>query len=37
MSTKTYSKVLNDLFREVQGEDESDSEDASEEVGKTEE
>lgn len=37
MSTKTYSKVVNDLFREVQGEDESDSEDASEEVGKTEE
>ncbi|MHA6806347.1 phage tail assembly chaperone G [Staphylococcus capitis subsp. urealyticus] len=36
MSTKTYSKVVNDLFREVQGEDESDSEDASEEVGKTE-
>ena len=37
MSTKTYSKVVNGLFREVQGEDESDSEDASEEVGKTEE
>lgn len=35
MSTKTYTKAIEDMFREVQGEDEEDSENASEEVGKT--
>ncbi|MCJ1656691.1 hypothetical protein MT340_009035 [Staphylococcus sp. NRL 16/872] len=37
MSTKAYSKALDQIFREVQGEDEEDSEDAKDEVGKTEE
>lgn len=37
MSTKTYSRVFESLFLEVQGEDEETSEDVSEETGKTEE
>lgn len=37
MSTKTYSRVFDALFQEMQGEDGESSEDASEEVGKTEE
>ncbi|PTJ92060.1 phage tail assembly chaperone G [Staphylococcus simulans] len=36
MGTRLYSKVMNELFREINGEDEEDTEDASEEVGKTE-
>lgn len=37
MSTKQYVKVADDTFREIQGEDEEDSEVSSDETGKTEE
>ncbi|HDK9048435.1 TPA: hypothetical protein ACOGFG_001917 [Staphylococcus aureus] len=37
MSTKTYTKALQDIFREINGEDEEDSETEPEEMGKTEE
>ncbi|HDP6160879.1 phage tail assembly chaperone G [Staphylococcus aureus] len=37
MSTKTYTKALKDIFREINGEDEEDSETEPEEMGKTEE
>ncbi|MDM5728494.1 hypothetical protein P7946_14395, partial [Staphylococcus aureus] len=35
--TKTYTKALQDIFREINGEDEEDSETEPEEMGKTEE
>ncbi|WP_461241231.1 phage tail assembly chaperone G [Staphylococcus aureus] len=34
MSTKTYTKALKDIFREINGEDEEDSETEPEEMGK---
>lgn len=37
MGTKTYSYVLGEIFREISGEDETDSEDETSEEGKTEE
>ncbi|SUK14400.1 putative gp48 [Staphylococcus aureus] len=36
MSTKTYTKALQDIFREINGEDEETSETEPEEAGKTE-
>lgn len=36
MTTKTQAKAFEALFREVSGETEEDSEDVSDEVGKTE-
>ncbi len=34
MSTKTYTKALQDIFREINGEDEEDSETEPEEMGR---
>lgn len=35
MSTKTYTKAIQDIFREVNGDDEEDTEIETEEAGKT--
>ncbi|MBF9298125.1 hypothetical protein I3V70_08415 [Staphylococcus schleiferi] len=35
MSTKTYTKAIQDIFREVNGDDEKDTEIETEEAGKT--
>ncbi|GEQ04570.1 hypothetical protein EKQ61_01580 [Staphylococcus gallinarum] len=37
MGTKTYAKLVDEIFREINGENEEDTNDVSEEVGKTEE
>ncbi len=36
MTTREYKRVSDEIFREINAEDEEDSKDASEEVGKTE-
>lgn len=36
MSTRAYKKASDEIFREINAEDDEDTEDASEEVGKTE-
>ncbi|HAR5756177.1 TPA: hypothetical protein I1490_000231 [Staphylococcus pseudintermedius] len=36
MTTREYKRVSDEIFREIKAEDEEDSKDASEEVGKTE-
>ena len=36
MGTRQYTKALGDVFREIQGDDDEDTENEKEEVGKTE-